>query len=55
MLNAQTHARGLYARFGFTQTGAEFMEAGIPHVAMERHLRERTLAGEPPSPDVKRR
>ncbi|MGB8437088.1 MAG: GNAT family N-acetyltransferase [Burkholderiales bacterium] len=38
MLNAQTHARGFYARFGFTQVGAEFMEAGIPHVAMERRL-----------------
>lgn len=38
MLNAQTHARGFYARFGFTQIGAEFMEAGIPHVAMERRL-----------------
>jgi hypothetical protein len=38
MLNAQTQARGFYARFGFTQVGAEFMEAGIPHVAMERRL-----------------
>lgn len=42
MLNAQTHARGFYARFGFTQVGAEFMEAGIPHVAMERRLDART-------------
>ncbi len=39
-LNAQTHARGFYAKFGFTQIGAEFMEAGIPHVAMERRLDE---------------
>jgi predicted GNAT family N-acyltransferase len=38
LLNAQTHARGFYARFGFKQVGAEFMEAGIPHVTMERHL-----------------
>jgi hypothetical protein len=38
MLNAQTQARGFYVRFGFTQVGAEFMEAGIPHVAMERRL-----------------
>lgn len=38
MLNAQTQARGFYARFGFTQVGAEFTEAGIPHVAMERRL-----------------
>lgn len=38
ILNAQTHARGFYARFGFAQIGAEFMEAGIPHVAMEQRL-----------------
>jgi predicted GNAT family N-acyltransferase len=38
VLNAQTHARGFYARFGFTQIGGEFMEAGIPHVTMERRL-----------------
>ncbi len=38
ILNAQTHARGFYARFGFMQVGAEFMEAGIPHIAMERRL-----------------
>jgi predicted GNAT family N-acyltransferase len=38
ILNAQTHARSFYARFGFTQTGSEFMEADIPHVAMTRRL-----------------
>jgi len=37
-LNAQTHAAPFYARFGFTAFGSEFMEAGIPHVAMERVL-----------------
>ena len=37
-LNAQTHAAPFYARFGFTVAGQEFMEAGIPHVAMERAL-----------------
>ena len=42
ILNAQTHARGFYARFGFTQTGAEFMEAGIPHVGMVLRLDART-------------
>jgi predicted GNAT family N-acyltransferase len=42
VLNAQTHARGFYARFGFTQIGVEFMEAGIPHVVMERRLAART-------------
>ncbi len=35
-LNAQTHAAGFYARFGFAVAGAEFMEAGIPHVTMVR-------------------
>lgn len=40
LLNAQTQARGFYARFGFRQVGSEFMEAGIPHVAMERLLDE---------------
>ena len=37
-LNAQTHASGFYARYGFTVSGAEFIEAGIAHVAMERKL-----------------
>lgn len=38
-LNAQTHAAGFYRRFGFDIAGAEFMEAGIPHVAMRRDLK----------------
>ena len=33
-LNAQTHAAGFYARFGFSRAGEEFLEAGIPHVEM---------------------
>ncbi len=33
-LNAQTHAAGFYRRFGFAAAGAEFVEAGIPHVEM---------------------
>lgn len=37
-LNAQTYAAGFYRRFGFEVSGAEFMEAGIPHVAMRRDL-----------------
>jgi predicted GNAT family N-acyltransferase len=37
-LNAQTYATGFYRRFGFEVLGAEFMEAGIPHVAMQRDL-----------------
>ncbi len=38
VLNAQTQARGFYARFGFAQVGEEFMEAGIPHIVMERRF-----------------
>jgi predicted GNAT family N-acyltransferase len=34
MLNAQVHALGFYARFGFVAEGPEFDEAGIPHRAM---------------------
>jgi ElaA protein len=30
-LGAQTHAIGFYQRLGFTATGSEYMDAGIPH------------------------
>ena len=33
-LNAQVDAIGFYRRFGFVETGDEFMEAGIPHKKM---------------------
>ncbi|WP_375687019.1 GNAT family N-acetyltransferase [Pseudooceanicola sp. LIPI14-2-Ac024] len=35
-LSAQTHARTFYARLGFVATGAEYDDAGIPHVRMVR-------------------
>lgn len=35
-LNAQTSVVGFYARYGFVTVGPEFVEAGIPHIAMER-------------------
>jgi len=35
-LNAQRQAEGFYARHGYVREGAEFLDAGIPHVAM-RH------------------
>lgn len=38
-LNAQAHAAGFYRRFGFVPEGDGFMEAGIPHQAMIKHLR----------------
>ncbi|WP_292933672.1 GNAT family N-acetyltransferase [Noviherbaspirillum sp.] len=34
ILNAQTQAESFYRRFGFVREGEEFMEAGIPHIAM---------------------
>ncbi len=37
-LHAQTHAIGLYERFGFTAFGPEYEEAGIPHRSMRRTL-----------------
>ncbi|UER54107.1 GNAT family N-acetyltransferase [Kineosporiaceae bacterium SCSIO 59966] len=36
VLDAQAHLTGWYARFGFTATGPEFLEDGIPHVPMRR-------------------
>jgi len=38
-LNAQTAALAFYASHGFEPSGDEFVEAGIPHRAMERRLR----------------
>jgi glucose-6-phosphate 1-epimerase len=37
-LNAQTQAAGFYTRHGFNQVGAEFHDANIPHVRMEKTL-----------------
>jgi len=35
-VHAQLQAKGFYETLGFRATGAEYEEAGIPHVAMER-------------------
>jgi predicted GNAT family N-acyltransferase len=37
-LNAQANAAGFYRRYGFEVSGPEFMEAGIPHLPMQRKL-----------------
>ncbi|MBB6646155.1 GNAT family N-acetyltransferase [Halobellus ruber] len=37
-LHAQTHVREFYERLRYEAYGAEFEEAGIPHVAMEKEL-----------------
>lgn len=37
-LDAQSYLEGWYARFGFTRSGDEFVEDGIPHVPMTRRV-----------------
>jgi predicted GNAT family N-acyltransferase len=37
-LHAQTYARSLYERAGYEPYGPAFVEEGIEHVAMEKHL-----------------
>ena len=37
-LGSQTHAANFYLKLGFAPYGSEFMEAGIPHISMERLL-----------------
>ena len=37
-LHAQTDAAEFYARHGFISNGETFIEAGIPHIGMHRHL-----------------
>ena len=38
VLHAQTYARELYDHAGYRPRGREFIEAGIRHIAMEKHL-----------------
>ena len=35
-LEAQAHLVGFYAKYGFQQTGPEYLEDGIPHIPMRR-------------------
>ena len=37
-LHAQVSARGFYERAGYTTVGEEYLEAGIVHITMRRHL-----------------
>ena len=41
VLHAQTHATAFYRRFGFSERGEEFLEAGIRHVEMTLELSPR--------------
>ncbi len=36
VLDAQAYLEGFYLGLGFTPTGAQFVEDGIPHVPMRR-------------------
>ncbi len=38
VLHAQTYAQALYEHAGYRPRGREFTEAGIRHIAMEKHL-----------------
>jgi predicted GNAT family N-acyltransferase len=38
VLHAQTYARKLYESCGYRPRGRKFWEAGIEHIAMEKHL-----------------
>lgn len=38
ILSAQTHAVPFYEKLGFATTSGEYMEAGMPHKAMEQAL-----------------
>lgn len=41
VLHAQRHAEGFYARVGFVPVGEPYEEAGMPHITMQRVLRQR--------------
>lgn len=40
-LSAQTHAVSFYLQFGFIADGEVFMDAGIPHRYMHKHLSQK--------------
>lgn len=39
-IGAQAHLREWYGRFGFAQSGPQYLEDGIPHVPMQLELSE---------------
>ena len=38
LLNSQTAAAEFYQKLGFERYGEEFLECGMPHIAMRKHL-----------------
>jgi len=45
LLHAQIQAAGFYRRYGFSERGEAFLEAGIPHVEMTLDLSQRESGG----------
>lgn len=37
-LSAQVYAEGFYEKLGYTRTGEEYLDAGIPHVLMKKQF-----------------
>jgi ElaA protein len=48
VLDAQSYLAGWYARFGFTATGPEYVEDGIPHTPMRREPGPADATAAPP-------
>lgn len=42
VLHAQAHLKNFYAKFGYEQTGPEYIEDGIPHIPMLRAVPQPT-------------
>lgn len=42
ILDAQSHAKGFYKKFGFDQDGEMFEEVGLPHIKMRKVIRGRS-------------
>ena len=52
VLHAQTHAQGFYAANGYEPEGELFIEAGIEHVRMSKHL-ARPMNAEGAQPEIR--
>jgi ElaA protein len=50
VLDAQSHLAGFYERLGFTMTGPEFVEDGIPHIPMRLDRAGTATGARPPAP-----
>ncbi|HIK27293.1 MAG: GNAT family N-acetyltransferase [Oscillatoriaceae bacterium SKW80] len=41
LIHAQEYIKSLYEKLGFIETGEKFIEAGIPHIKMKRHIKHK--------------